>query len=120
MSWISGSGFLLEFVSCCFYLFRGTLQLNKWQHVAFVWDREARKGRFYINGDLTGEQPASNGSSYDLVFNNHRVYDIGLKRDNKVSFLGYLRDLMIIKRALATKEVHDIYVSGKSCIQLKE
>ena len=120
MSWISGSGFLLEFVFCCFYLFRGTLQLNKWQHVAFVWDREARKGRTYINGVLTGEQHATDGYSYDLVFNNHTVYDIGLKRDPNILFHGYLRDLMIIKRALAANEVHDIYVSGKSCIQLQE
>ena len=94
--------------------------MNKWQHVAFVWDREARKGRTYINGVLTGEQPASNGSSYDLVSNNHTVYDIGLKRESNILFQGYLRDLMIIKRALAANEVRDIYVSGKSCIQLQE
>ena len=117
------SGFLLEFVSCCSYLFRGSLQLNEWQHVAFVWDREALKGRTYINGDLTGKQhahAADNGYGYDLVSSNHTVYDIGLKRDSKVSLLGYLRDLLIIKRALAANEVHDIYVSGKSCIQLQE
>ena len=115
--------FLIEFVSCCFYLIRGTLQLNKWQLVAFVWDREARKGGFYINGVLTGEQPAradnGYGYGYDLVSSNHAVYDIGLKRDSRESFFGYLRNLMIIKRALVANEVQYIY-SGKSCVHLPE
>ena len=95
--------------------------MNKWQLVAFVWDREVLKGRSYINGVMTYEQPASadNGYGYDLVSSNHAVNDIGLKRDSKHSFFGYLRDLMIIKRALAANEVHDIYVSGKSCTQLQ-
>ena len=124
MSWISErQDFSLSLFLAAFYLFSGTLQLNEWQHVAFVWDREALKGRTYINGDLTGKQhahAADNGYGYDLVSSNHTVYDIGLKRDSKVSLLGYLRDLLIIKRALAANEVHDIYVSGKSCIQLQE
>ena len=95
--------------------------MNKWQLVAFVWDREALKGRVYINGVLTDEQPASadNGYGYDLVSSNHVVYDIGLKRDSKLSFLGYLRDLMIIKRALVANEVQYIY-SGKSRVHLPE
>ena len=89
--------------------------------MAFVWDREALKGRNYVNGVLTGEQPASadNGYGYDLVPSSHAVYDIGLKRDTRDSFIGYLRDLMIIKRALAANEVQDIY-SGKSRVHLQE
>ena len=99
------------------YFFSGYLQLNRWQHVAFVWDREARKGRFYINGVLEGEQHARAGNGYDLVSNSHAVYDIGLKRDSKILFHGYLRDLMIIRRALAANEVQDIY-RGESRVQL--
>ena len=91
--------------------------MNEWQHVSFVWDRESLKGRTYINGDLTGEQTALSGNGYDLVSNSHAVYDIGVKRDSNLLFHGYLRDLMIIKRALTANEVQDIY-SGKSRVQL--
>ena len=99
------------------YFFSGQLHLNDWQHVSFVWDRESLKGLTYINGDLKDEQPALAGNGYDLVSNSHAVYDIGLKRDSKILFHGYLRDLMIIKRALAANEVQDIYI-GKSRVQL--
>ena len=89
--------------------------------MSFVWDREVLKGHSYIDGVLTGEQPASadNGYGYDLVSSNHVVYDIGLKRDTNGLFHGYLRDLMIIKRPLAAYEVQNIY-SGKSRVHLQE
>ena len=113
MSCVSGLKDFSLNVFLASHLFSGNLQLNEWQHVAFVWDKEALKGSYYINGVLTGEQTAKpdNGYGYDLVSTNHAKYDIGLKRDSRQSFRGYLRDLMIIQRALSASEVK----YGKSC-----
>ena len=84
--------------------------------MAFVWDRGDLKGRYFINGVLTNvESPSADGGyGYDLVSSNHAVYDIGLKRDSKFVFHGYLRDLMVYKRALDTQEIESIF-NGKSC-----
>ena len=83
--------------------------------MAFVWDRGDLKGRYFINGVLTNEKaPRTDGGyGYDLVSSNHAVYDIGLKRDSKFVFHGYLRDLMVYKRALDTQEIESIF-NGKS------
>ena len=121
MSCISGLEDFSLNVFLTFPLFSGNLQLNEWQHVAFVWDKEALKGSYYINGVLTGEKLANpdNGYGYDLVSNNHAKYDIGLKRDTRGYFLGYLRDLMIIEHALSANEIICIF-SSKSCSHLHE
>ena len=111
MSCVSGLKDFSLNVFLASHLFSGNLQLNEWQHVTFVWDREALKGSAYINGVLTDEKHANpdNGYGYDLVSTNHAQYDIGLKRDSRQSFLGYLRDLMIIQRALSANEVKWVF-----------
>ena len=45
--------------------------------------------------------------------NSHSVYDIGLKRDGGVTLRGYLRDLIIIGKALTGEELTNITGESK-------
>ena len=83
-------------------------------HVAFTWSRENREGKLYIDGDETGRGTATSGT-LDLNPTGHTVFDIGLKRDNmgKITFHGYLRDLMVIDRALSGDELKRVFTKTK-------
>ena len=75
-------------------------------HVAFTWSRDRKEGILYIYGIIKGSKSVSNGP-LDLTNNNHTVFDIGLKRDkmNKPTFDGYMRDLLVVDKALSGDEV---------------
>ena len=79
---------------------------SKWMHVAFTWSRDRKEGILYIDGIIKGSKSVSNGP-LDLIENNHTVFDIGLKRDsmNEPTFDGYMRDLLVVDKALSGDEV---------------
>ena len=79
---------------------------NRWMHVAFTWSRDRKEGILYIDGIIKGSKSVSNGP-LDLTNNNHTVFDIGLKRDkmNEPTFDGYMRDLLVVDKALSGDEV---------------
>ena len=75
-------------------------------HVAFTWSRDRKEGILYVDGIGKDSKRVSHGS-LDLIENNHTVFDIGLKRDsmNKPTFDGYMRDLLVVDKALSGDEV---------------
>ena len=75
-------------------------------HVAFTWSRERKEGILYIDGIIKGSERVFNGP-LDLIENDHTVFDIGLKRDSisKPTFDGYMRDLLVVDKALSGDEV---------------
>ena len=79
---------------------------NRWMHVAFTWSRDRKEGILYVDGIRTDSTSVSNGA-LDLIENDHTVFDIGLKRDsiNKPTFDGYMRDLLVVDKALSGDEV---------------
>ena len=84
--------------------------VDKWFHVAAVWDSNANETHLFLNGEKVGTQAVSSGS-YPRT-NSHSVYDIGLKRDTGQTLKGHLRDLMIVGRALTGEELTKF--TGKS------
>ncbi|KAJ7351702.1 hypothetical protein OS493_035962 [Desmophyllum pertusum] len=80
--------------------------IDKWFHAAAVWDRNANEARLFLDGQKVGTKPVE--SDWYLRDNSHSVYDIGLKRVGGVTLRGYLRDLMIIGRALTGEELTNI------------
>ncbi|KAJ7360362.1 hypothetical protein OS493_016994 [Desmophyllum pertusum] len=92
------------------------ITIGEWMHVAFTWSRENRVGKLYmyINGTKTGERAGSPGN-LDLNPTNHTVFDIGLKRErmDKSTLHGYLRDLMVIDRAITEEELKSIFDCSK-------
>ena len=79
---------------------------NRWMHVAFTWSRDRKEGILYVDGIRTDSTSVYNGA-LDLIENDHTVFDIGLKRDsiNKPTFDGYMRDLLVVDKALSGDEV---------------
>ena len=75
-------------------------------HVAFTWSRDRKEGILYSDGIIEGCERVS-GGPLDLTKNDHTVFDIGLKRDimNKPTFDGYMRDLLVVDKALSGDEV---------------
>ena len=78
-------------------------------HVAFTWSRDRKEGILYIDGIRTDSTSVYNGA-LDLIENDHTVFDIGLKRDsiNKPTFDGYMRDLLVVDKALSGDEVKNM------------
>ena len=74
--------------------------------MAFTWSRERKEGILYVDGIRRGGSRVSNGP-LDLIENNHTVFDIGLKRDRMhlPTFDGYMRDLLVVDKALSGDEV---------------
>ena len=62
-----------------------------------------------MDGIIKGRTSVSNGP-FDLIENDHTVFDIGLKRDsiNKPTFDGYMRDLLVVDKALSGDEVKNL------------
>ena len=88
-----------------------TAPIDKWFHMAAYWDRNANEAGFFRDGLLVSYQALVNGSY--LRGNDHAVYDIGLKRDDRKTFKGHLRDLMIIGEALTAEDLNSI-LTGES------
>ena len=65
----------------------------------------------FLDGEKVGTEALPSGS-YPNKTNQLSTYDIGLKRDNSAAIRGYLRDLMVVGRALIGEEL--INITGKS------
>ena len=74
--------------------------------MAFTWSRDRKEGILYIDGVIKTSKSVANGP-LDLIKNNHTVFDIGLQRDSmdKPTFDGYMRDLLVVDKALSGDEV---------------
>ena len=81
--------------------------------MAAAWDQIANEAYVFLNGQKVGTEAQESGSY--LRDNSHTVYDIGLKRDGGETLKGYLRDLMIIGKAVTEEEL--VNITGKHCIQ---
>ena len=78
-------------------------------HVAVSVDREARLATLLLNGKEVSSQGPRRDSDLNLMENDHAVYDIGLKRDDgSANFKGFVKDLVIFRRALQQAEVDAI------------
>ena len=80
--------------------------VDKWFHMAAVWDRNANEAYLFLDGQKVGTEAQASGSY--LRDNSHTVYDIGLKRDSTDTLRGYLRDLIIFGKALTEEELVNI------------
>ena len=97
------------------FLSRST-PVDKWFHVAAVWDSNASEAQLFLDGEKVGTQAQSSGSNPVKSFRS--VYDIGIMRISGQVLRGYLRDLMIVGRALTGEELTNI--TGKSkCLALE-
>lgn len=93
-----------------FQILPRSLTIDKWSHVAAVWDRNLNKAHLFLDSERFGSESLTSGS-YPRD-NSHSVYDIGLKRDTGISLKGHLRDLMVIGRAVTGEEL--LNMAGKS------
>lgn len=84
--------------------------VDKWFHVAAAWDQLTNEATLFLDGRKVGSQAQSSGSY--LKDNSNTLYDIGLKRDTGDTLRGFLRDLIIIGKALSEKEIATL--SGES------
>ena len=75
--------------------------------MAAVWDRDANKAYLYQDGQNVASEPMTSHA----IRQSYSFYDIGLKRGGNQSLKGYLRDLMIIGKALTSDEI--INIKGK-------
>ena len=87
--------------------------------MAFTWSRENRTGELFNNGTRTGIQVVKDidqNKTIDLNPTNHPVFDIGLKRDDSTgqTLHGYLRDLMVITRAISDEEVEKMFAWSRN------
>ena len=60
----------------------------------------------FLDGEKIGTE-ALTSDTYPRA-NSHSVYDIGLKRDDGNAMRGYIRDLMVVGRALTGEELNNI------------
>lgn len=89
-----------------------SLTIDKWSHVAAVWDANLNKAHLFLDSERFGSESLTSGS-YPRD-NSHSVYDIGLKCDAGISLKGHLRDLMVIGRAVTREEL--LNMAGKSSV----
>ena len=101
-----GTALFFIIMSVFFPFLSRTSPVDKWFHVAAVWDSNANEAQLFLDGELFGFQALTSGS-YPKP-NSHSIYDIGLKRDTGETLKGYLRDLMIVGRAFTEGEVTNI------------
>ena len=93
---------------------RADIAVGEWMHVASTWSRENRIGKLYINGIQTGQQGVTDPTkSLDLNPTGHKVFDIGLKRDAGNTLDGYLRDLIVIGKAISDQELKVLVDSNR-------
>ena len=74
--------------------------------MAAAWDQDTNEAYLVLDGQKVGMQAQASGSY--LRNNPNTVHDIGLKRDNGKTLRGYLKDLMIIGKALTQEELANV------------
>lgn len=89
-----------------FELFYRTPPIDKWFHAVAVWDRDANETYLFLDGRKIKTQAVSSDTFFQN--NNQLFYDIGQKRDAGHTLKGYLRDLIVFRRALTGEEINEI------------
>ena len=74
--------------------------------MAAAWDQHTNEVYLVLDGQKVGTEAQANGTF--IRENSHTVYEIGLKKDNRMRLRGYLKDLMIIGKALTQEELANI------------
>ncbi|CAH3015930.1 unnamed protein product, partial [Porites evermanni] len=72
--------------------------VDRWHHVAAVWDRTSDEVYLYLNGTRVATQGVQ--AHWYIVFNLISTHDIGLKADDGTTLKGFLSDLMVFGEAL--------------------
>lgn len=94
----------------------GTIPLNKWTHVAVVWNGQVGGGLsydFYINGVVTGKTAFNSGSN-NVLSDTVNDINIGAFNDGSAGFLnGKLDDVRAYNRMLSATEIYQLYSMGK-------
>ena len=86
--------------------------IDEWFHAAAIWDQNENTAHLYLNGQEVGLQRVP--SDTYLKESSQPRYDIGLKRDGSDTLKGYLRNLIIIGRALTYEELDNTTgITGK-------
>jgi len=99
----------------------GTMPINKWTHISFVYDKDSKTNTFYINGniDTTNTNPsacslnACSGTSMSRINiggNASGIYNTDYMR-------GYLDEFKIFKTALTSTDVMDEYKKGSNILK---
>jgi hypothetical protein len=86
--------------------------LGQWTHVAFTIDTDAQTVQFYVNGQPVNSI-VSGGSFADVNFDLPNNLYVGAPdpaaNQNRASFDGSMREVMLFNRALSTNEIHTIF-----------
>jgi hypothetical protein len=85
-----------------------TLPTDEWIHIAVTYDVDDRIGRIYLNGEVDGAVSTSGQPVPDAggdVF-------IGALMPPQQFFDGFIDEVSIYNRALATSEIREIYTRG--------
>lgn len=97
MHWYPGIGI------CCHLFSQKRIELNKWHHLAMVYDT-AGYAKLYINGDYEGQL-----GPYTPPWNTNHTLKIGAWRDGPVyPFQGYIDDVVVWGRPLSEKEIKSL------------
>ena len=86
--------------------------VDKWFHIAAVWDRHANEAQLFKDGKKVKTQALSSGSYPRQT--SRLYYDVGLKKDNGKVLRGFMRDLMIVGRAVTEEELTNMTSKLKS------
>ena len=72
--------------------------------------KNTKTTRIYINSVLKSTHTSTNNHANTYMVNNHKVFDIGLKRDDieQIQFHGHLQDLAVFGRVLTEGEISQI------------
>ena len=83
---------------------------RQWMHLAITLKKSTKTTRIYINSVLKTTHTSTNSHANTYMVNNHKVFDVGLKRDNieQRQFHGHLQDLAVFGRVLTQGEIAQI------------
>ena len=84
------------------YIFVPAIELNKWGHITFIYDKDAGEMRGYVNGEIkTGKSVGS-----FRLRNGEWAVKIGKGEDN-TPFHGLISDILIFNRVLSPAEIRE-------------
>lgn len=69
-----------------------------------AWDRNINKLYLFLDGQEAGSKDLSSDAG-PQAYNPSALYDIGLIRNSDFKLKGYLKDLMVIGRAVTEEEL---------------
>ena len=83
-----------------------SVDCTKWQHITFVYDKDASKGYFYINGEADNADGIAMGdtapvSTSDMIVGRHRSVE--------GAFNGLIDEVCVYNRALSAEEAKAIF-----------